>query len=295
MATTRELDIDLPGKGGRVGGLDIGPDPNAPPRLIFLHANGLHAGVYRRLLEPVAGEARVLAPNLRGHGARSLPPLSPPPRDWLTNRNDVLALMDAAATEPVVLAGHSMGAVTALLAAAARPHMVRALVMIEPVITGRRLRWAVRFPPAYAYLKASVPIAIGARKRRERFADVSEAFQSYRKRGAFKTWPDELLADYVRDGFVEDGAGVRLACPPAWEAANFLAQGHNPWAAFRAIAAPLSVIAGETGSTLPDWAADRLTGMLPQARFRRYSETTHFLPMERPEIVRASLRVALKS
>ena len=47
-------------------------------------------------------------------------------------------------------------------------------------------------------------------------------FRSYRGRGAFATWPEASLIDYVQDGFRErpDGS-VELSCAPDWEASNF--------------------------------------------------------------------------
>ena len=46
--------------------------------------------------------------------------------------------------------------------------------------------------------------------------------------GAFKTWPETMLADYVAGGFVEQPEGkVELACAPVWEASNYAAQAHD--------------------------------------------------------------------
>ena len=53
---------------GEMSVLDFG-DPKRPVDLIFCHANGFNAQTYRSILAPLASSLRILAPDLRGHGA----------------------------------------------------------------------------------------------------------------------------------------------------------------------------------------------------------------------------------
>ncbi len=53
-------------------------------------------------------------------------------------------------------------------------------------------------------------LAERAEKRRDAFASLDEAFALYRGRGAFKTWPDETLRDYLSGG---SRAGRRRNAP----------------------------------------------------------------------------------
>ena len=55
--------------------LDMGDSARAPD-MIFVHANGFNALTYCTLLEPLARKARILAPDLRGHGRSTLTALA---------------------------------------------------------------------------------------------------------------------------------------------------------------------------------------------------------------------------
>ena len=109
-------------------------DPQRPVDLIFVHANGFSGLTYQGLLQPLQADWRVLAPDLRGHGRTPLPTQAENRANWNDMRDDLVALLRSLEGPPVVLAGHSMGATLALLAAAQAPERVRSLVMLEPGI-----------------------------------------------------------------------------------------------------------------------------------------------------------------
>lgn len=273
--------VSLPGRGGEMAMLDFGPQ-DRPVDVIFSHANGFNGRTYRSILGPLASEFRMLALDLRGHGASTLPTVIEGRQGWIEFRDDLLALLPQVADRPVVLAGHSMGGTTSLLAAAAEPGRVKALGLFDPVI----------FDQARALqdLHGDNPLADGAARRRAVFPDKRAAFDAYNGRGGFRTWRPEQLADYVEAGFAPapDG-GVALTCAPAWEESNFRIHNYDAWAAFRAARCPVRILRAEFNSTarIDDNLADlEAIG----ARWETVPGTTHFLPMERPELVRQVLR-----
>lgn len=270
--------IDLPSRGGAMAVLDFGP-PGRAVDVVFSHANGFNGRTYRTILAPLADRLRILAIDLRGHGASTLPAQIEGRQGWYEFRDDLTALLAAEASGPVVLAGHSMGATASLLAAGAEPARVRALALFDPVLIDH---------PRSMELTQSNPLADGAERRRADFPDKAAAVAAYTGRGAFRSWRPEQLADYVEGGFrpAPDG-GVTLACAPAWEASNFRIHRYDPWAAFRDCGCPVHLVRAETGSTARlDEHLDELAA-LGRVRIETAPGTTHFLPMERPEIVRA--------
>lgn len=283
---TRRFRVAAPG-GGEMSVLDLG-DPNRPPDMIFVHANGFNAGTGRFLLQPLAKTVRILAPDLRGHGRTTLPADPRAHRDWRVFRDDLIALIDAVDAPPLVLAGHSMGAVSALLAAERRPDRVKSVVMIEPVILPRPAALMMSLP-VVGLAARRVPLYAGALRRRRRFDSREAAVQAYRGRGAFKGWPDQALRDYVAEGFREADGGVELICAPEWEAANYAAQGHDPWPVLRRIRRPVRILKGGRNSTcsLDD-------GAIPGVRVQTIPDGTHFLPMLDPRTVRAALKDAVE-
>ncbi len=268
---------------GDMSFLDFG-DPGRPVDAVFVHANGFNARTYRAVLQPLAAGLRIWAPDLRGHGESRLPADPAHHRSWDVYAADLAVLLAGVDGPPPVVAGHSMGASAGLLAADRAPERVRALVLFEPVILSRARTWALRLPGAQAQLRRSMPLARGALARRRAFPDRAAALAAYRGRGAFKTWPEASLADYVAGGFREaaDG-GVELACTPEWEAANFCAQAADVRGALGRAAMPVRVIKAERGSTCA------LRRSHPGLQVDTIAGAGHFLPLERPELVRDAL------
>jgi pimeloyl-ACP methyl ester carboxylesterase len=71
-AVPRHRRIDLPGRGGSVAALELGP-ADRPIDIVFSHANSFNACTYRSILAPAAERMRILAYDLRGHGQTELP------------------------------------------------------------------------------------------------------------------------------------------------------------------------------------------------------------------------------
>ena len=267
--------------------LDFG-DPARAADLVFVHANGFNARTYRALLEPLASSYRILAPDLRGHGLTRLSTENDDRWSWRDHRDDLVAFLDALQGPPLVLAGHSMGATTSLLAAAERPDRVRGLVLLDPVIWTRPAVLALQLP-LIRHTPRRIPLFRNALRRRRDFDTRGAALKAYRGRGAFRNWPDEILADYLADGLTETETetGVTLACTPEWEASNYAAQSHDPWAALNRYPGPVSVLKAETASPTA------LTPANTRARVTVVEGGDHFFPMVKPEVAHAALIDAL--
>ncbi|KMO16606.1 alpha/beta fold hydrolase [Methylobacterium platani] len=261
--------------GGHLAALDFGPAAR-PLDAILLHANGFNARTYRSLLSPLT-DLHVLAYDHRGHGRSTLPAEPAGRTDWWDVTNDLIAVLDRLDAGLLVLIGHSMGGTASLLAAAERPERVRRLVLLDPVIQPPERRG-----------EGHAGLAEGALRRRSDFPSRAAALAAYAGRGAFRTWPEAPLADYVADGFRDGPEGVTLACTGAWEASSYLAQGHDPWAALARLSCPVEVLRAETGSTCALAASPR-----PGIEVETVPGTTHFLPFEAPERVRAAIRRAV--
>ena len=272
---------------GEIAYLDYGPEDRAPD-LLFLHANGFNARAYRTILAPLALSLRILAPDQRGHGATRLA-TDRPRTSWLDLKDDLLAFMDAMRIERVALAGHSMGGTTSLLAAAEAPSRVSALALLDPVVR----------PASAAHVEADAmrasPMVAGAIRRRRSFPSHAAAADAYRGRGAFRTWTEAMLQDYVAAGFhaAADGT-VELACAPEWEVSNYVNQEHDCWAAFDRSVCPIHLLQADADS--PGRIEGRIDELTASGRIRvdTIPGTTHFLPMERPDLVREAIAWAVR-
>ena len=121
-------------------------------------ANGLSWGP---VAEHLAGRVTLIAPDLRGRaGSRDVPG----PYGLARHADDVIALLDDRGTDRAVLAGHSMGAYVAALAAVRHPDRVSGVVMVDggpawplPPGTDVGVLLATVLGPAIARLGATFP------------------------------------------------------------------------------------------------------------------------------------------
>ncbi len=274
-----------------MAGLNFGR-ATGPIDLIFLHATGFNALTYRTLLQPLAQRFRMVALDLRGHGHTTLPARAALLTHWGRYAADVVAAvryLSRGHPAPALIAGHSMGGTTALLALAGAPDLARALLMIEPAVVPGAWRRGLLLPFAPLILQRRLPIARSAARRRAHFASTAEVLASYRGRGAFKSWKPGFLDDYVEDGFAQQPDGsVRLRCAPAWESATFAGHRHDTAAALRALRVPARVmVAGHASTTTAALPMFRVNA--PAMAIERVADCTHFLPMEHPELVQERL------
>ncbi len=252
-----------------------------------MHANGFNALTYRRVLAPLAADFRILALDQRGHGASTLTTVIEGRRDWNDFRDDLIVLLQTLDIRGAVFCGHSMGGATSLTAAALSPGRARRLVLFDPVIMAHEQLSPAAHGPHGGLIE-------GARRRRAHFASREDAVQAYLGRGAFRSWPPDMVTDYVEGGFIDvPGGGVRLACAPAWEASTFEAQANDPWSAFAAIDCPVEILKAELNSTCRTEGREDILAATGRVRIETVAGTTHFLPMERADLATETLRRAL--
>lgn len=222
---------------GTLSALHFG-DMSSPVRLVLLHANGFNAQSYRAILEPLGVHS--LAFDMRGHGHSRYMPQPKNIPNWHVFRDDCVEFFDrhlSSLTDGrVVLAGHSFGAVSAVLAAPKIKDKICGYVGFDPVSVPFLFRLTSVLPGGRAYMKKRIPIARNAGRRKSVFESPEAAFARWHGRGAFKGMADEVLRDYISGGLLERENGQwELACNPKWEQAIFTAQWHNLFTAARAL------------------------------------------------------------
>ena len=283
----RTLAISPPTGPAELAALEFG-DPDSPPDVVFLHANGFNAGAYRSVLGPLADRLHILEVDQQGHGRSAQRASSEGRRNWTDLRDDLVALLDSLPGGPVVLAGHSLGGAASLFATGMRPDRVKGLAMFDPVLLASETMADILAGRGPDFENG--PMVLGARRRQAVFASREAAIDRYRGRGAFKTWPEASLLDYVVDGFRERPDGeVELACAPDWEASNFASHALDPWPVMGQIQVPTVVLRAETGSTCHLLDRSPFPPENQRVRVEITPGTTHFLPIERPDVVRQAL------
>jgi pimeloyl-ACP methyl ester carboxylesterase len=260
------------------------------PLLHFAHANAYPPGVYRALLEALAVRHHVVASH-----QRSLWPASQPAEisDWQTIAGDLICFLDQQDMRGAIGVGHSLGAVTTMMASLKRPELFRVLILIEPVFLPQNV---LDLFVAGAALDQpnDMPLVRIARNRRSWWPDQKDAFAHFRAKQVFGRWSDEALWDYVRYGTVDAGdGGIRLAYPPEWEARIYATPPTGIWELIPEIQAPTLALRGRASDTLNNSSWSRWRELQPQATFEEIGGAGHLLPMELPAEVAVRIEAFL--
>jgi pimeloyl-ACP methyl ester carboxylesterase len=271
----------------------VSGDLEADPTILFVHANGFNARTYLPLLQPLASTYDVMSLDMRGHGRTDLP-TQERGRNWYVFREDLIKVLSGFSTPPVLI-GHSMGGTVSVLAAAKRPDLVSRVIAFDPPILPRLLQWGMRIGLISMRSREKHPLVRGALSRRREFGSREAAFQRYAGRRPFISWQDGFLQNYLADGLRQHGEQVELSCHPAWEAHNYTAHGHDVWGALRRLKTPALLIGGDgPGVVLRNKTLSRLGALNTQIQTRHVDGSSHFLPMENPDLAQSLIRNFIK-
>ncbi|MEU1275496.1 alpha/beta hydrolase [Streptomyces sp. NPDC005799] len=140
--------------GNRLFHTDEGPaQSRRGETLLLVHGGTCDSHDWSAQIGAFSARHRVIAPDLRGHGRSSGLTGGMRPRDFAADLAELLQGIDA---PPVVVVGHSMGAVVASVLAVEYPSLVRAVVAVEPGY-GFEAQFAPQLAAAF-----SVPDPVGS-------------------------------------------------------------------------------------------------------------------------------------
>ena len=249
------------------------------PRLLISHATGFHAHCYQPIADALGDRLQCYGLDYRGHGH------NPSPAGW---RVDWRWFGDEAAGTARLLApdgglvgfGHSMGGAALLMAAHRDPALFDRLVLFEPVVME---------PPTSPIDPDEVPLVVGARRRRRRFASTDEAYDNYTGKPPMSLMTPEALRAYVEWGFRRTASGdVELRCDPEFESDTFAASWSNGvWELLPDVDVPTVVVSGAVVEAGPSSASSLIAGRLPHAELVVLEHQTHFGPFSHPDEVAA--------
>jgi 3-oxoadipate enol-lactonase len=232
------------------------------PPMVLLHGFPLDHSIWEPVVPLLSEQARLILPDLRGHGR------SPAPDgvyDMRTLADDILALMDSLQIERATLVGHSMGGYAALAFARAYPNRLAGLGFVASQAAGDNLEQrANRLKLARRVARSGVDFL--AKDMAGKLTCKTELVEPLQ----------ELMAKTSKEGVI--GALKGMADRP--DSTEYLNR----------IVVPAVVIAGTEDAVIPFERAETMAQLLGRAWLVEVPDAAHMPMMESPEVVANSLR-----
>ena len=236
------------------------------PVMVLLHGLTSRWQAYTQAFEEYGADWHLYALDLRGHGRSGKPETGYSLPDYA---GDVIAFLEHVVRKPIVLVGHSLGALVTLAVAHLAPERLRALIANDPPLLGDDLgitdypdaqgwfSWVyetVKHQPSFAQLLVScAELNPGAKQ-----ADLQE------------------MAEHISG--VAPGT-VRIALDDRQK------EGYDLHAGIRTIRCPALLLYGDRdqGSVVQDQDAVEFKQLVPQAVVHKFHKGDHMLWWEQAE------------
>lgn len=245
------------------------------PILQFSHANGFPAPCYAAMHGELARRYRIGAIEAIGTDARY-----PVTEGWpLLVQQLIDTLEREYRGEPVFGVGHSLGAYLSFLAAAQRPELFRAIVMIDAPVIGA-LKGGLLGATKRIGIVDRVTPAGATRDRRTVWDSREEAKAHFRSRKLFRNFSDQCLDDYVQHALVKKEDHFKLKIDPAIEYQIYRTIPHDMHRQLRQLKVPAGFIGGTESDVIQRVGMSLMRG--PKF-LKRQVPGGHLFPFEHPQ------------
>jgi pimeloyl-ACP methyl ester carboxylesterase len=249
-----------------------GPDNGVP--LVLLHGGSSRWQWWSWVIDPLAKQTHLFAPDLRGHGRSTWTPGHYRLFDFAA---DIEAFVEGVVGEPAVLLGHSLGGEVALIVAAERPDLVRAVIDEDgPLSTDTARRAITSTNSMLLAMRAVAGSNLPQTELEQRVADlpVSEGAGQPKRFG--DVVPQDAIA-WSADTFRQHDPAMLDAVIEFEE----MAAGLNE-SLLRRVECPVVIFRAdpERGGALTKEDADRAMAVLPKARTVFFEDCGHSIHID---------------
>ena len=232
-------------------------NPGPERTLVFVNALGTDLRIWDDVVADYAGAFRTLRYDLRGQGLSDAPPAPYSIDDHVA---DLAALLDAQEVRGAIVVGMSVGGMIALALAAARPDLVRLLVLCDTAHKiGTPELWSARIEAVRANGLASIADAV------------------------LERW----LSASFRQGHAVDLAGYRNMLtrnsPEGYIGTCATLRDTDLTATAPQVAQPTLCLVGEMDGATPPALVQSLSELIPNAAFETIPNAGHLPCVEQPK------------
>ncbi|MGB7340183.1 MAG: alpha/beta hydrolase [Phototrophicaceae bacterium] len=269
--------------------IHLGGDANLPA-MTLAPANGFVPELYVPILEPFMNDYHVISTPPRALWGDGAPPEITSDYTWRNIAEDMLTAYQQFGLHDVVAIGHSIGAVTTLLAAIQQPDLFKAIILLDPVVIPKVACDWMREQRQKGEILNPKMVA-GALRRRNKFQSIDVAFEHFHGKSIFADWSDEMLRLYVTHGTIPCEDNLRcLKWSPQWEAFYFGTYFADIWdylPKLNDLTLPILFVSGGTSDTFVASTVQDVAELIPQATYESVAGHGHLFPQSAPDATHA--------
>ncbi len=252
------------------------------PILHFAHANAYPPQAYQSLLNLLKPYYNQKAIRFRPISDKNFS--TQQVTNWTIFSEDIKELFEKEQWQDVYGIGHSLGAVSSLIAALNHPNLFKKLVLIEPVILPKNYYLINRLLPI-SWRKRIIPVAKIALNRRDKWPSKEAAYQHFRKKKVFGGITDIVLREVIEHSTHPTPEGhITLTFPKHWEA-QIYATVTNPRYYLKRLNIPFLIVRGNQTDVIKEREWLNIQKLNPRGKYINIEKTGHLLPFEAPELL----------
>ena len=259
---------------------------------LFVHGLGCHARDWDATLRRLDSSQSVICVDFRGHGQSE----KTGPYSWSQLGSDLCAFIHGLNLESIIGVGHCLGAHPLVQAAAVLNKRFKALLLVEPAIFAPRA-----YAAAGQFKMFESPEEHPYAKRRADWDSPRQWFDAIKNRSPFDLWSEEVLWDHCQHGLERTEQGrYELRCPPLVEAETSLeCASTDIHPMLSAVDVLVKVFRGKSArgirhplDTIHSLTWPQLAQSFSNGVDIQHPELSHYIPMERPELIAEELSSA---
>lgn len=254
-------------------------------KVFFAHANGFPAEVYNDLFKRLP-QLDISYISKLGHGNYTIR------NSWKDLVPEIIDYFEANYSDPVWAIGHSFGAVVLAFAAEQRPDLFKGLIMMDPPVLSRKIRWAMAVSQFFGISHKFMPLAKKAANRSDRFPSRTFLANKLRNKFLFKNFSDASFNNYIEYGWENTENGIKLSFNKDLETKIFALTA--PFYSSVNLKIPSFFLYATLGDIANTRSIDSIKHLFPNTTFIPF-KGGHLFPLEQSEICARELMKIIKT
>ena len=258
----------------------------------FAHANGFPAGSYAKLFGHLSANIELIALDKFAHS-----PEFPLNNNWSNQVDELIHYVEKERSLlgpqlPVVLVGHSFGAVISYLACCKKPELFSGLILLDPPLITGAASWLFRLAKKGKLIDKITP-AGKTKIRNTKWHHKTDLVAYFKARALFKNMDTDCIADYVVAVMREHQDERVLNFDVQVEADIFRTIPDNLHKQYGRLQAPCYLLTGKHTEVCVPKLRNRFIKGNPTVTHKALNFGGHMFPLEKPTEIASDINAII--